>query len=139
MVAGHVFQVAAFSCNQSRTSDLCGFAVNLSLSPSCDGRGALQGINNRQPLVFPFIKKNNQEIVIFIERRRELPYDKTGLQSQGLKCELLLAQPSFSHLHGCSTALPLLTQPSTRSFFHRTLSHTQCKGHTILRLTMSML
>lgn len=57
MVAEHVFQVTAFACSQSRSSDLCGFAVNLSLSPSCDGRGALQGINNRQALVFPFIKK----------------------------------------------------------------------------------
>lgn len=57
MVAEHVFQVTAFACSQSRSSDLCGFAVNLNLSPSCDGHGALQGINNRLALVFPFIKK----------------------------------------------------------------------------------
>lgn len=56
MVAGQVFQATAFPCNQSRSSDLCGFAVNLSLSPSCNGHRALQSIDNRQSLVFPFIK-----------------------------------------------------------------------------------
>lgn len=57
-MAGHDFQekLPGFSCCQSRNSDLCGFAVNLSLSPSCGGHGALQSINNRQSLFSPLIK-----------------------------------------------------------------------------------